>query len=47
VETLVEEDMAAGYYSVRFNAGRISSGMYLYRIESGPFMMTKSLVLVK
>lgn len=37
----------AGYYSVEFDAGKLSSGIYFYRIVAGNFSETKKLMLLK
>lgn len=37
----------AGNYTVNFNATRLSSGVYFYRIESGSFVSVKKMMLVK
>jgi hypothetical protein len=47
IETLVNEVKRAGYYTVQFNASRLSSGIYFYRITSGDFVQTKKMVLIK
>ena len=47
VMTLVNGMQDAGYKSVSFDAGGLSSGMYVYRITSGPFSDEKKLMLVK
>jgi hypothetical protein len=47
VSTLVNEVKKAGYYSVEFNAINLSSGVYYYRLESGSFIDTKKLMLIK
>lgn len=47
VKTLVNEFKQAGTYEVQFNASEIASGIYLYRIESGPFIQTKKMILLK
>lgn len=47
VATLVNEVKDAGSYQVEFNASNLSSGMYLYRIETGSFTATKKMVFIK
>lgn len=47
VTELVNRDMPAGYHSVRFNATRLATGIYFYRLESGQFTSVKKMVLVK
>ena len=47
VTTLVDQQMEAGYHSVNWNAGGLASGVYLYRINSGSFISTKKLLLMK
>jgi photosystem II stability/assembly factor-like uncharacterized protein len=47
VATLVDEVQQAGSRSVEFNAGRLASGLYYYRLQAGTFTETKKLVLLK
>ncbi len=47
VITLVNDKLEAGNYNVEWNAGNYSSGIYFYRIESGDFVQTKKMVLLK
>ncbi len=47
VSVLVNQNFTPGSYSVNFDAGNISSGMYFYRIETPGFTQTKRMVLVK
>ncbi len=47
VATLVDQRQNAGYYSVTFNAGKLPSGVYLYRIAADKFSAVQKLVLVK
>lgn len=45
--TLVNEVKTAGYYSVKFNAANLSSGVYFYSISAGNFTSTKKMMLLK
>jgi hypothetical protein len=47
VKTLVNELKQAGTYEVQFDASELASGIYLYRIESGSFIQTKKMILLK
>ncbi len=45
--TLVNEKQNAGSYSVTFDAGKLASGIYFYRLSAGTYVNVKKLVLVK
>jgi hypothetical protein len=47
VKSLVNEFKQTGTYEVQFNAVDLASGIYLYRIESGNFVQTKKMILLK
>jgi hypothetical protein len=47
VASLVNEKQEAGFYSVRFDGAKLSSGVYFYTLKSGGFVVTKKLVLMK
>ena len=47
VATIVSRELLAGYHSEQWNAERISSGIYFYRVQAGSLTETKKLVLVK
>ena len=47
IKTLVNEEKASGSYKIEFNASRLSSGIYFYRMQAGSFSETKKLVLLK
>jgi hypothetical protein len=47
VATLVDEYLEAGNYEVEFFADGLTSGIYFYTLQSGSFIQTKKLVLIK
>jgi hypothetical protein len=47
VKTLVNELKQAGNYEVQFDASGLASGIYLYRIESGSFIQTRKMIVLK
>ena len=47
IETLVNDQMEAGYHEVYWNASAYSSGVYFYRIKAGAFFETKKMMLLK
>lgn len=47
VVSLVDEYKNAGYYYTTFDASRLSSGMYFYKIQVGKFSAVKKMVLTK
>lgn len=47
VATLVNENVAAGTHQVQFDAGSLSSGTYMYRLQAGGNIQTKKLTLIK
>lgn len=47
VETLLNGEQAAGKYTLRFDASRLTTGMYFYRLQAGEFVATKKMLLVK
>jgi hypothetical protein len=47
VMTLVNEVKTAGEYRIDFDGGRLSSGIYFYKLEAGQFTATKKMMLVK
>ncbi|MBI4429969.1 MAG: T9SS type A sorting domain-containing protein [Ignavibacteriales bacterium] len=47
VVTLVSEEWSAGSYCTGWDAGRMSSGVYLCRLQAGDFVETKKLLLLR
>jgi hypothetical protein len=47
VATLVNENKQAGNYTVSFDASKCSSGVYFYKLQTGNFVQTKRMMLVK
>ncbi|MBC8043115.1 MAG: T9SS type A sorting domain-containing protein [Rhizobacter sp.] len=47
VASLVNERQKAGSYAVSFNASKLSSGVYFYRLTTGNFVQTKKMLLIK
>ena len=47
VAQLVDQDLAPGRFSVRWDAASAPSGVYFYRLQSGNFTETKRLLLVR
>lgn len=47
VTTLVNENKDAGFYEVNFDASKLASGLYIYKIEAGDFTDTKKMMLIK
>ena len=47
VATLVNKQLSAGSYKVDFDASQLSSGMYIYKLESGSNSVAKKMMLMK
>ena len=47
VATLVNEVRNAGNHSIKYNASGLSSGVYFYRLQTGDFVDTKKMFLLK
>ncbi|MBK7629235.1 MAG: T9SS type A sorting domain-containing protein [Ignavibacteriales bacterium] len=47
IATLVNEEKSAGSYEVNFNASQFSSGVYFYELQTGSFVETRKMILLK
>ncbi|MHB1687443.1 MAG: T9SS type A sorting domain-containing protein [Ignavibacteriaceae bacterium] len=47
VATLVNQQLASGTYTYQFDASKLSSGVYLYRITAGNYSFIKKMTLLK
>jgi PKD repeat protein len=47
VAALVNGYQQANHYSVNFNAGKLASGIYLYKLKTGEFVQTRKMLLLK
>ncbi len=52
VKTLISSEQNSGLYNIQWNGdnnygSKVSSGIYLYRIEAGDFIVTKKMLLLK
>lgn len=47
VAQLVNEQKSAGSYDVNFDASKLASGVYMYKLESGSFTESKKMILIK
>lgn len=47
VKTLVNEEKTAGTYEVTWNADVLPSGVYFYKLQTGNFVETKKMLLLK
>lgn len=47
ISTLMNEEKTAGSYEVKFNASKLSSGIYFYQLKSGNFIETMKMLMMK
>jgi len=47
IVTLVNEEKPAGIYEVEFNSTGVASGIYFYKLQSGSFVQTRKMLVLK
>ncbi|MBI5216717.1 MAG: T9SS type A sorting domain-containing protein [Ignavibacteriae bacterium] len=47
VVNVVNKELPAGNYSVTFDAGELTSGVYYYQLQAGSFIETKKFLLMR
>lgn len=47
VAVLMNDEQAPGHHEVIFDASRLSSGIYIYRLQAGNYTSTKQMTLIK
>ncbi len=47
VSTLVDQQKSAGFYQIRFDASGLSSGVYIYQLETERFTQNRKFTLIK
>jgi hypothetical protein len=47
VNKLIDEELKAGAYNIKWNGSNFASGVYFYRIETGSYTLTKKMLMVK
>ncbi len=47
IKTLVNENKEPGYYEINFESENLSSGIYLYRLNTNNFVSIKKMVIIK
>jgi hypothetical protein len=45
--TPINEKLPAGFHEINIDSNNLSSGVYLYRIQSGDFIQSKKMILMK
>ena len=45
--TLVNENLEAGNYEIRFDTGELSSGIYFYTLTAGDYKKTRKMILLR
>ena len=47
IQTLIDEEQSAGWKVVNWKAANVASGIYFYKLQSGNFIETKKMIVIK
>ena len=47
IKTLINKELSAGTYNVKFDASGLSSGIYFYTLKAGDYLVTKKMILLR
>ena len=47
VATIIDQNLTPGTYKIDFNASGLTSGIYVYRLETAGFTDSKKMIVVK
>ena len=47
ITTLVDTKQISGHYEVNFDASKLASGVYIYRMIAGDFVQSRKMILMK
>jgi len=47
IQTLINKEVKAGYHEISFDVHNLPGGVYFYRIQSGDFVQSKKMILMK
>ena len=47
IDVIVQENQAAGYYTVELDASHMNSGIYIYSLNTGKTHLTRKMILLK
>jgi hypothetical protein len=47
IATLASEELGPGYFTARWNASNVPSGIYFYRLQAGEYVETMKMILLK
>jgi len=47
ITTLIDSEHSPGLYEIKFDANKLTSGIYFYKISHEDFLITKKMLLIK